>query len=240
MSQLSVENLSKSYGSMTVLNKINLLVNPSEILVVIGPSGSGKTTLLLTILGFLKPDEGHIFINGKDIDELPINERNLGYMPQDFGLFPHLSTYDNVAFGLRTRSLSQEKVDVKVKEMLSLVDLNGMEQRKPNELSGGQKQRVSLARALSINPSLLLLDEPLSNVDEVTKDEVKLKMKETIKKTGVTAVCVMHDAEDALELSDKIAVMYSGQIIQCATPNELVEKPNGDIVRRLLHHLIKD
>lgn len=237
MSELRVENLSKSYGTTKALDKVNLTVNPGELLVLMGPSGSGKTTLLLTVLGVLKADEGNVYIDGEDIDGLPISERNLGYAPQDFGLFPHLTTYDNVAFGLRTRGLSQGEVDAKVKAMLSLVGLEGLEQRKPNELSGGQKQRVSLARALAIDPCLLLLDEPLSNVDEATKAEVKAKLKETIKRTGVTTVCVMHDPEDALELGDRIAVMYMGQVIQYATPKELVEKPEGEIVRRLLHHI---
>ena len=159
--------------------------------------------------------------------------------PQDFGLFPHLSTYDNVAFGLRARGVNQDRIQTLVKERLSLVGLDGLEERKPSELSGGQRQRVALARAFAIDPSLLFLDEPLSNVDEATKTEVKINLKETIKKTGVTTVCVMHDPEDALDLGDRIAVMYMGRIVQCAPPSVLVEKPEDDIVRKLLHHLMR-
>ncbi len=235
MSKLEVENLSKSYEATKALDRVSLTVNPGEFLVIMGPSGCGKTTLLLTILGVLKADEGHVYIDGKDIGGLRISERNIGYTPQDFGLFPHLTTYENVAFGMKVRGLARREIGSKVKAMLSLVGLEGLEQRKPGELSGGQRQRVALARALAIDPCLLLLDEPLSNVDEATKAEVKAKLKETIKRAGVTSVCVMHDPEDALELGDRIAVMYMGQIIQCATPKDLVENPGGEVVRRLLH-----
>ncbi len=237
MSELRVENLSKSYGENKALDGVTLTVRPSEFLVVMGPSGCGKTTLLLAVLGVLKVEQGHVYIDGRDLNSLRIRERNIGYAPQDFGLFPHLSTYDNVAFGLRARGFYRAEVDSRVKERLSLVGLEGVEQRKPSQLSGGQKQRVALARALAIDPCLLLLDEPLSNVDEATKAEVKANLKETIKRTGVTTVCVMHDPDDALELGDRIAVMYLGRIIQYTTPEDLVRNPNGEVVRRLLRHL---
>lgn len=239
MSELRVENLSKSYGKTKALDRLSLTVCPSEFLTVMGPSGCGKTTLLLTVLGVLRPDEGHMYIDGNDIDGIRISERNIGYAPQDFGLFPHLSTYDNVAFGLRARGFGRTEIDARVKDRLSLVELDGLERRRPDELSGGQKQRVALARALAIDPCLLLLDEPLSNVDEGTKAEVKANLKETIRRTGVTTVCVLHDPEDALELGDRIAVMYSGRVIQLAIPKDLVENPKGDVVRRLLHHLTR-
>jgi ABC-type Fe3+/spermidine/putrescine transport system ATPase subunit len=238
MSELRVENLSKAYGETVALDGVNLTVNPSEFLVVMGPSGCGKTTLLLAILGVLRV-EGHIYVDGRDISRLSIRQRNIGYSPQDFGLFPHLSAFDNVAFGLRARGLGRCEVEARVKDRLSLVGLEGLEKRKPDQLSGGQRQRVALARALAIDPCLLLLDEPLSNVDDATKAEVKLNLKKAIKKTGVTTVCVMHDPDDAFELGDRIAVMYLGRIIQCATPKELLEKPEGEVVRRLLHRLLR-
>ncbi len=239
MSELRVENLSKAYGETVALDGVNLTVNPSEFLVVMGPSGCGKTTLLLAILGVLRVEEGHIYVDGRDISRLSIRQRNIGYSPQDFGLFPHLSVFDNVAFGLRTRGFGRCEVEAIVKDRLSLVGLEGLEKRKPGQLSGGQRQRVALARALAIDPCLLLLDEPLSNVDDATKVEVKLNLKKAIKKTGVTTVCVMHDPDDAFELGDRIAVMYLGRIIRCATPKELLEKPEGEVVRRLLHHLLR-
>jgi ABC-type Fe3+/spermidine/putrescine transport system ATPase subunit len=235
-----VENLSKSYGKTKALDDVNLTVRPHELLVVMGPSGCGKTTLLLTVLGVMKQDSGHMYIDGRDIDGLRINERNIGYAPQDFGLFPHLSTYDNVAFGLRAKGFDRSSVERLVREKLSLVGLDGLEERKPHELSGGQKQRVALARALAVDPSLLFLDEPLSNVDEVTKSDVMINLKEMIKRTGVTTVCVMHDAEDALDLGDRIAVMHKGRIIQCEPPNILIEQPEGDVVRKLLHHPVRN
>jgi ABC-type Fe3+/spermidine/putrescine transport system ATPase subunit len=240
MSELRVENLSKSYGEIKALDRVNLTVNPSEFLVVMGPSGCGKTTLLLTILGVQRADEGHVYIDDRDIGGFRIGERNIGYAPQDFGLFPHLSAYDNVAFGLRAKGFGRSEVEARVRERLSLVGLEGFEQRKPNELSGGQKQRVALARALAIEPCLLLLDEPLSNVDEATKVEVKTNLKKTIRRTGVTTVCVIHDPDDALELGDRIAIMYSGRIVQCSAPKDLLENPSGEVVRRLLHHLLRN
>jgi len=240
LSELRVENLSKSYDETKALDEVNLTVRPHELLVIMGPSGCGKTTLLLTVLGVLKQDSGHMYIDGRDIDGLRVNERNIGYAPQDFGLFPHLSTYQNVSFGLRVKGVDRSSVERLVKERLALVGLDGLEERKPHELSGGQKQRVALARALAVDPSLLFLDEPLSNVDEATKSDVKINLKETIKRTGVTTVWVMHDAEDALELGDRIAVMHKGRIIQCASPNVLIERPEGDVVRRLLHHLVRN
>ena len=239
VSELRVENLYKSYGKTGALDKVDLTVSPGEFLVVMGPSGCGKTTLLLAILGVLKVDAGHVYIDGKDIDDLRVSERNIGYAPQDFGLFPHLSTFDNVAFGPRAQGYRPSEVDARVRERLSLVGLEGLEQRKPNELSGGQKQRVALARALAIDPCLLLLDEPLSNVDEATKAEVKSNLKDAIRRTGVTTICIMHDADDALEMGDRIAVMYSGRITQLTTPKDLLENPEGELVRSLFHHLMR-
>ncbi|MEM2094516.1 MAG: ABC transporter ATP-binding protein [Candidatus Bathyarchaeia archaeon] len=237
MSELRVKNLSVSYGATRALDCVNLTVNPSEFLVLMGPSGCGKTTLLLAILGVLRVGPGHIYINGLDMDGFGIRQRNIGYTPQDFGLFPHLSAYDNVAFGLRARGLPRSEVDAVVRDRLSLVGLEGLERRKPSELSGGQRQRVALARALAIDPCLMLLDEPLSNVDDATKAEVKANLKMTIKKTGVTTLCVMHEPYDALELGDRIAVMYSGRIVQCATPRELLDHPEGETVIRLIRHV---
>lgn len=234
MSELRVETLSKSYGKTKALDSVSLTVKPSEFLVVMGPSGCGKTTLLLTVLGVIRLDEGHIYVDGRDIGGLRISERNIGYTPQDFGLFPHLSTYDNVAFGLRAKGFGRSEIDARVKERLALVGLEGLEVRKPNELSGGQKQRVALARALAIQPSLLLLDEPLSNIDEVTKAEVRKNLKETVKKAGVTTLCVSHDPSDSSILGDRIAVMHSGKIIQCGSLNDLLKNPVNELVKNLL------
>jgi len=240
MTELRIEELSKRYGKVTALDRVNLDVRSGEFLVVMGPSGCGKTTLLLILLGVLNPDAGHIFLDGKVIDDLSVEERNFGYVPQDFGLFPHMTAHDNIAFGLRVRNLPKGDVERRVGELLSLVELQGIEERRPAELSGGQRQRVALARAMAIQPSLLLLDEPLSNVDEATKGEIRQKLRETVKKAGVTTVCVLHEPGDALVLGDRIAVMYAGKILQIGTVQNLLEEPESEIVTRLLaSHLFR-
>lgn len=231
---LYIQNVSKSFGGVRALDDVELSVKQGEFMVIMGPSGCGKTTLLLVTLGALKPDKGSIWMGGREITNLSIEERNIGYVPQDFGLFPHLNVYENIAFGLRVKGIPKEEIDEKVKNLLRMVDLEGFEMRKPKELSGGQKQRVALARALAINPSLLLLDEPLSNIDEVTKAEVITNLKSLQRKTGVTTVCVTHNPEDAFRLGDCIAIMYSGRIIQCGEPKEILENPRNEVVKKLI------
>jgi len=234
MKELRIENVTKHYGTVKALDQVNLTINPAEFMVVMGPSGCGKTTLLLVVLGALSPEEGHIIINGKVIDDLPLEERGIGYVPQDFGLFPHLNVYENVAFGLKVRNQAENEVHKIVNGLLVMVDLQGLEDRKPQELSGGQKQRVALARALATNPSVLLLDEPLSNVDEATKAEVRVNLKKIVEKTRITTLCVTHNPEDAFDLGDRIAIMQSGKIIQCDSPSSLLRNPKNEGVKRLI------
>jgi len=237
MKELKIENVTKRFGSVKALDGVSLTVEPSELVVVMGPSGGGKTTLLLTVLGVLKADAGHVFLGGKVIDDLPIEERGIGYLPQDFGLFPHLSVRDNVAFGLRVAGRPKDDVADRVREVLDLVGLQGFEGRMPAQLSGGQRQRVALARALAVNPDLLLLDEPLSNVDEATKGEVRANLKDIVRETGVTTVCVIHNARDSFDLGDRIAVMHAGRIIQFEKPSDLVSNPSSDLVKNLIASL---
>jgi len=234
MGYLKIERLVKRYGDAKILDALSLSVNVHETMVVMGPSGCGKTTLLLTILGAIQPDQGHITINDRIVNSLPIEERGIGYVPQDFGLFPHLTVYENISFGLRVRGSVETEKNRIVSSLLEAVDLKDLGERKTWQLSGGQKQRVSLARALAINPSLLLLDEPLSSVDEATKEHVRKRLKETLTQMKVTTLCVVHDPEDAFILGDRIAVMYNGKIIQCDTPTRLLEAPKEDAVRRLI------
>jgi len=234
MKELHVENVTKSYGNVKALDKVELTVNPAEFVVVMGPSGCGKTTLLLVILGALMPDEGHIRIDGKDISRLPLDERNIGYVPQEFGLFPHLNVFENTAFGLRVRKYPEATIRERAINLLRTVDLEGLESRKPKELSAGQKQRVSLARALATDPSVLLLDEPLSSIDEATKADVRVNLKEIQKKSKVTTLCVAHNPEDAFQLGERIAIMHSGKIIQCDNPQSILDNPKNEIVRRLV------
>lgn len=234
MKTLRLENICKSYGEVKALDRVNLEINAEEFVVVMGSSGCGKTTLLLVILGALQPDEGHIFMNGKVIDELPTEVRGMGYVPQDFGLFPHLSVRQNVGFGLEVKDTPRDTIDQTVDKMLSFVQLTQYSDRRPSELSGGEKQRVALARALATNPSLLLLDEPLSSIDEATKTDVRERLKKILKEARATTVCVLHNPEDAFALGDRIAVMNKGRIIQAGTPSELLQEPKDGIVKRLI------
>jgi len=234
MAHLRVEQLVKSYGGKRVIDNLSLSVNPQETMVVMGPSGCGKTTLLLLILGALNPDEGNIIVNDRTLNDLPIERREIAYVPQDFALFPHLTVYGNIAFGLRVRKYEEAEKHKVVDSLLEAVDLGGLSERKPSELSGGQKQRVALARALAICPSLLLLDEPLSNVDEATKADVRKNLKETLAKMKVTTLCVAHDPEDAFSLGDRVAIIHNGRVVQCDTPSRLLEAPKDSVVRRLI------
>jgi len=234
MKTLRLENICKSYGEVKALDRVNLEINAEEFVVVMGPSGCGKSTLLLVILGALQPDEGHIIMNGEVIDDLPTEVRGMGYVPQDFGLFPHLSVRQNVGFGLEVKDTPGDIIDQTVDKMLSFVQLTQYSDRRPSELSGGEKQRVALARALATNPSLLLLDEPLSSIDEATKTDVRERLKKILKEAKATTVCVLHNPEDAFALGDRIAVMNKGRIIQAGTPSELLQEPKDSIVKRLI------
>jgi len=234
MAYLTVEHLVKRYGDATVIDSLDLSVNAQETMAIMGASGCGKTTLLLTILGAIKADQGQITINDRIVNDLPIEEREIGYVPQDYGLFPHFTVSENIGFGLRVRTYPTAEKQRVIDALLETVDLKGMGGKKPRELSGGQKQRVALARALAIKPSLLLLDEPLSSIDEATKEHVRKALKDTLTRTKVTTICVVHDPEDAFILGDRIAVMHSGRIIQCDTPDHLLEAPNDSIVRKLV------
>ncbi|MBS7623597.1 ABC transporter ATP-binding protein [Candidatus Bathyarchaeota archaeon] len=234
MKILRLENVCKSYGETRALDMVNLETTAGEFMVVMGPSGCGKTTLLLVILGALQPDEGHVIIDGEAVDDLPMESRGMGYVPQDFGLFPHMNVRQNISFGLEVKNTPREVIDQTVKRMLSLVQLSQHSERRPSELSGGEKQRVALARALATNPSLLLLDEPLSSIDEATKTHVRESLKKILKEAGATTICVLHNPEDAFALGDRIAVMNKGRIIQVGTPQELLEEPRDSIVKKLI------
>lgn len=234
MKELSIQNLTTGYGQKVVSEGLSLKVKEKETLVLMGISGSGKTTLLLTILGILPPQKGIIILNGQDITSLPIEERGIGYLPQDYGLFPHLNVFDNVAYGLRVRGMSAADQEQGVKEMLSLVELKGFEKSKVKEISGGQKQRVGLARALAIKPDLLLLDEPLSNIDQVTKLEVATHLKNLFAKLDIPIILVTHNHEDALFLAEHLAIMNAGKIEQIGSVEEIMKNPKTSFIKRLL------
>lgn len=234
MKELSIQNLTTGYGQKIIIEDLSLKVKEKETLVLMGISGSGKTTLLLTILGILSPQKGKIILNEQDINSLPIEERNIGYLPQDYGLFPHLNVFNNIAYGLRIRGASAIEQERGVKEMLSLVELDGFEKSKVKEISGGQKQRVGLARALAIKPDLLLLDEPLSNIDQVTKLEVATHLKNLFAKLDIPIILVTHNHEDALFLAENLAIMNEGRIEQIGSVDEILKNPKTPFIKRLL------
>lgn len=234
MKTLTITLLSAGYNSQPVITDITLTVNAKETLVLMGTSGSGKTTLLLAILGILTPQKGTITLGDRVLDGVPIEERNIGYLPQDYGLFTHLDVIDNVTYGLRIRNIPRDAQLRKAAEILALVDLKGFDRRKIAELSGGEQQRVGLARALAIDPDLLLLDEPLSNIDQITKFDVALNLKTLFTKLNIPVILVTHNHEDALFLAEQLAVMIDGKITQKGRLKDILDAPATPLIKRLL------
>lgn len=234
MTGLLLQHIEARYDNHIIIKDLSLIVGPAETLILMGPSGSGKTTLLLTILGIIKPKKGKVILDERDITDFPIENRCIGYLPQEYGLFLHLNVLENVSFGLKMQGITKTEREKTALEMLNLVDLKGYEQKKIKELSGGQKQRVGLARALAIKPKLLLLDEPLSNIDQVTRLEVASELKKLFSKLLIPKILVTHNHEDALFLAENLAIMIDGEIAQFGTKNEVLSHPKSDFIRRLL------
>jgi putative spermidine/putrescine transport system ATP-binding protein len=224
-----VRDVSVVYGTTTALRNLSLEVRPGEMLTLLGPSGCGKTTLLRAIAGFLA-HTGEIYIGEERATSLPSHRRNLGMVFQDYALFPHLTVADNVGFGLRMRRVPRAERAARVKEAIALVGLGEVGQRFPRQLSGGQQQRVALARALVIRPSVLLLDEPLSALDRKLREEMELELRLLQKRVGITTIFVTHDQEEALAISDRIAVMHDGRVLQIGTPEEIYDGPRHEFV----------
>jgi ABC-type Fe3+/spermidine/putrescine transport system ATPase subunit len=225
MSKLEVKNLTKSYAQSKILNDISFTVNDGEFLSFLGPSGCGKTTILKIITGLEQPDGGEIKIDGKSILGLPTEKRNIGMVFQNYALFPNMTVYGNVAYGLKVRHIGRQKIANKVKWMLELVQMSGMEDRKVTKLSGGQQQRVALARALVIEPNVLLLDEPLSALDRKIRVEMQTEIRNIQQKLGITTIFVTHDQEEAMTMSDQIILMNNGTVEQNADPVTLYNNP---------------
>ncbi len=216
---------SKAYGAVPVLNSVDLHIRDGEFFTLLGPSGCGKTTLLRLIAGFLAPDAGTISYDGTRLDRLPAHRRDIGMVFQDYAVFPHLSVQDNIAFGLRARHLPSAEIAPRVAEAVRLVRLDGMEKRMPAALSGGQQQRVGIARALAIRPRLLLMDEPLSNLDAKLRVEMREDIRDIQRALRLTTIYVTHDQEEALAISDRICVMNKGRIEQIGTPLDIYRRP---------------
>jgi len=229
MSEFIIEfqGVSKNYHDHPVLHNINLEVVNGEFLTLLGPSGCGKTTLLRLLSGFEEPSQGKIFINGKDVTGLSPQERHVNTVFQSYALFPHMTVYDNVAFGLRCKHLPKDEIDDRVREALRMVKLSKLANRKPDQLSGGQQQRVAIARAVVNKPLVLLLDEPLSSLDYRLRKTMQIELKQLQTQLGITFIFVTHDQEEALSMSDRVVVMQEGVIEQIGTPREVYEEPQN-------------
>ena len=225
MAQLTVENLTKKYGDTTVVRDVSLAIPDGEFLVLLGPSGCGKTTTLRMIAGFIPPSAGAIRLGARDITTLPPWHRNAGLVFQSYALFPHMTVNDNVAFGLEMRKVASADIQKRVAEALELVRLGHLGARFPRQLSGGQQQRVALARALAIRPDVLLLDEPLSNLDAKLRQDVRVEIRELQRRLGLTTVMVTHDQEEALTMADRLVVMADGAVRQVGSQRDLYERP---------------
>jgi putative spermidine/putrescine transport system ATP-binding protein len=222
---LVLDRLDKSFGEQAVLRELSLAVEKGEILALLGPSGSGKTTALRLIAGFERADRGRIVVDGADVTSLPPERRHFGMVFQHYALFPHLTVGENVAFGLAARKETKPETARRVAAALSLVDLPGYEARRVGEISGGQQQRVALARALAPEPRVLLLDEPLSNLDPTLRERTRRELRAAIRRVGITTVLVTHEQEEAFHLGDRVAVLHGGRLHQVGSPEDLYERP---------------
>jgi putative spermidine/putrescine transport system ATP-binding protein len=223
--ELAHRGLSKSYGAARAVDAVSLDIGRGEFVTLLGPSGSGKTTLLMMIAGFVEPSAGEILLDQRPITPLPPERREFGMVFQGYALFPHLSVAENVAFPLKVRGTARAESQRRVDEVLQLVKLGGLENRLPRELSGGQQQRVALARALVFRPRLLLLDEPLSALDKKLRGELQDELKSLHRRVGLTFIYVTHDQEEALSMSDRVAILHRGKVVQVGSPGELYERP---------------
>jgi putative spermidine/putrescine transport system ATP-binding protein len=227
---LSIDSITVAYGGTRVLDRVSLGVERGEMIALLGSSGCGKTTLLRSIAGFVLPESGTISIDGKDITRLPPEARETAMMFQSYALWPHMSVADNIAYGLRMRGWKKDAMAARVEEMLKLLQLEGFGLRQVTQLSGGQRQRVALGRALAVDPRLLLLDEPMSNLDYKVRLELRHELRALQKRIGITAVYVTHDREEALTLADRIAVIDAGRVVQVGVPEEIFHHPSSAFV----------
>ncbi|MEW9306086.1 ABC transporter ATP-binding protein [Labrys neptuniae] len=222
---VEVASISKGYGSLRVLDKVSTAFKAGEFTSLLGPSGSGKTTLLRIIGGFVDPDEGRILFGGEDVTGVALWQRKVGMVFQSYALFPHMSVFDNVIFGLNRQGIRGEAARKEVARVLEMVHLTGFEQRKPKQLSGGQQQRVALARAIVTKPRVLLLDEPLSALDRRLRQDMQIELRRIQRESGLTTIFVTHDQEEALTLSDTVAILDGGRIVQEGAPLDIYERP---------------
>lgn len=231
---LELKNIAKSFGETKVLADVTLAIREGEFVTFLGSSGCGKTTILRIIAGLEYPDGGQVLLEGKDMENIGPEKRNVNMVFQNYALFPHMNVFQNIAYGLKIRGAGKEEIKRRVTEMLSLVRLDGYEERKPAAMSGGQRQRVAIARALINNPRVLLLDEPLGALDLQLRREMQLELKHLQKELGITFIYITHDQEEAINMSDRIVVLHNGTIEQVGTPSEIYDNPRTSYVAKFV------
>jgi len=230
MAILKVNNLSKNFGKVKAVQEVSFEATEGKVLSLLGPSGCGKTTTLRCIAGFENPDRGEIYLDDRKITPIPPEKRGIGMVFQSYALWPHMTVYGNLAFGLQIRKVPKDEITKKIKKVLGMVQLEGYENRYPRQMSGGQQQRIAMARALVFEPDIMLLDEPLSNLDAQLREEMRFEFTELQKKLGITAVYVTHDQAEALVISDKIVILDQGKIVQSGAPKEIYSNPKNKFV----------
>lgn len=222
---VELKNINKKFGNFKASDSVSFGIEKGKLIGLLGPSGSGKTTILRMIAGLENPDSGEIIIDGKVVNNIPASKRGIGFVFQNYALFRYMTVYENIAFGLRVQKADKKYIDKRVKELISLIGLDGLEKRYPSQLSGGQKQRVAFARALAPNPNLLLLDEPFAAIDAKVRQELRSWLKNMIEKLGVTSIFVTHDQDEAIEVADEIIITNKGRVEQKGTPLEVYQNP---------------
>lgn len=231
---VEMKNIYKRYGDFLASDNVSFGIEKGKLVALLGPSGSGKTTLLRMIAGLENPNSGDIFIDGKRVNDIPASKRGIGFVFQNYALFRYMTVFDNVAFGLELQKMSKKQIKERVKELLELTGLSGMEKRYPNQLSGGQRQRVAFARALAPNPQVLLLDEPFAAIDAKVRTELRSWLKEMVEKLGITSIFVTHDQDEAVEVADEIIITNHGTIEQMGTPVEIYKSPGTPFVAKFI------
>ena len=227
---IHLKDVVKRFGALEAVSHVSLDIRDGELFTLLGPSGCGKTTLLRLIGGFHRPDVGEIYFGEREVSAIPPYQRNIGMVFQNYALWPHMTIFDNVAYGLKIKKIPRKEIPARVDRVFAMVNLTGLENRYPGQLSGGQQQRVSLARALVLNPDVLLLDEPLSNLDAKIRQQVRAEIRKLQKELAITSIYVTHDQEEALTISDRIAVVNQGELQQIGTPRDLYERPENPFV----------
>lgn len=234
MARIRLEDVSRQYGEAVALQATDLEIGEGEFVTLLGPSGCGKTTTLRIVAGFVRPSQGRVFLGGQDVTDLPPQKRNVGMVFQDYALFPHLTVAQNIGFGLAARGAKRAAIAARVEALLDLVQLGAMADRRPNQLSGGQQQRVALARAIAHPPSVLLMDEPFAALDRQLRESLQLELRRIQRTLGVTTLFVTHDHGEALSLSDRVAIMNGGQVLQIGAPQSVYRRPESRFVATFL------